>query len=125
MLYTGDNVQNHQQDPRKVDVEGDPEFEPEVHIIAADKKFEDLHKAKIYFEGDVNLGETFSIDATQAGRTKLRSNTYVHIFDLEGGLLQTIKFHTSCSQPLPLGDEYGGIQLVGFIGEHGETASII
>jgi hypothetical protein len=29
-------------------------------------------------------------------------------------VLQRIEFHTSCSQPLELGDQYGGIQLVGF-----------
>ena len=125
MLYTGDNVLNHQQDGKKVSVEGDPEFEPIVHIVAVEKKLkkiDDLHKAKIYFEGDVNLGETFSIDATNVGKGKLRANTYVYIFDLDGRLLQTIQFHTSCSQPLVLGNEFGGIQLVGFIGENGETA---
>ena len=70
MLYTGDNVQNHNQDPRKVKVEGDPDFAPEVHIIAADKKLRDLHRAKIFFDGNVLLGDTFGIDATAAGENK-------------------------------------------------------
>jgi len=125
MLYTGDNVQNHNQDPRKVKVEGDPGFAPVVHIIAADKKLRDLHRAKIFFEGDVPLGGIFGIDATAAGEGKLRADTYVHIFDPAGELLQTIKFHTSCSQPLALGDEFGGVQVVGFIGEHGATAGLL
>ena len=127
MLYTGDNVLNHDQDPRKVSVEGDPGFASEVHIIAADKKLADLYKTKtkIFFNGTVLLGETFGIDATAAGADKLKANTYVHIFDLEGEVLQTIKFHTSCSQPLALGDEFGGVQLVGFIGEHGATAGTL
>jgi hypothetical protein len=34
------------------------------------------------------------------------------IQDQEGNLLQHIEFHTSCSQPLDLGDQYGGIQLI-------------
>ena len=78
---------------------------------------------------DINVscarGETFGIDATAAGEGKLKAETYVHIFDPTGELLlQTIKFHTSCSQPLALGDEFGGVQLVGFIGEHGATAGL-
>ena len=125
MLYTGDNVQNHNQDPRKVKVEGDPDFAPEVHIIAADKKLRDLHRAKIFFDGNVLLGDTFGIDATAAGENKLRAETYVHIFNLGSEWLQSIKFHTSCSQPLALGDEFGGVQLVGFIGEHGTTAGLL
>ena len=127
MLYTGDNVLNHNQDPDKVEVTGDPGFAPEVHIIAADKKLQDLHKSKtkIFFNGTVLLGDAFGIDATAAGATRLKANTYVHIFDLEGELLQSIKFHTSCSQPLVLGDEFGGVQLVGFIGEHGATAGLL
>ncbi|KON31518.1 hypothetical protein AC482_00580 [miscellaneous Crenarchaeota group-15 archaeon DG-45] len=124
MRYTGDNILSHHQDPRKVVVSGDPGFAPEAHIIAANKKVQDLHKAKIFFDGNVALGDTFGIDATLAGENKLPADTYVHIFDLGGELLQTIKFHTSCSQPLVLGDQYGGVQLVGFIGEHGATTGL-
>ncbi len=34
------------------------------------------------------------------------------IFDLAGNLLQAVKFHTSCSQPLNVGDQFGALQLL-------------
>ena len=34
------------------------------------------------------------------------------IYDAEGGvLLETVQFHTSCSQPLAVGDEFGSLVL--------------
>ena len=68
----------------------------------------------------VNLNTTFPIDATAVAESKLKSKTFVHIFDQQNGtLLQTIEFHTSCSQPLVLGDQFGAIQLREYLGENG------
>jgi len=113
----GSDDSDHSQDAKKASV--DPE-EPisalTVHIIASDKKKVDDSKAKVWFEGDVNLGETFDIDAANAGEKHLKADTYVHISDASG-ILQTVKFHTSCSQPLSIGDQFGSLLLVGFIAE--------
>jgi hypothetical protein len=98
MLYTGDNVLDHTQASGKVNVSGDPGFASPVHITAG-----------AYFDGTVNLGATFIIDGSAL---KLGSNTNVLIKDLTGKLLQEIDFHTSCSQPLELGDQFGAIQLI-------------
>jgi hypothetical protein len=109
MLYTGDNVlDGHSQASGKVKISGDPEFAGVVHIISADKSD---GTGRIFFDGTVNLGETFVIDGSQRD---LKGTTYVLILDQDNNVLQRIEFHTSCSQPLELGDQYGGIQLVGF-----------
>ncbi|WP_167546894.1 DUF7467 domain-containing protein [Stieleria maiorica] len=50
------------------------------------------------------------------------SNTYIHFFDSAyGGLLQTVNYHTSCSQPIVLGDVIGNATLVGYEGESGSS----
>jgi hypothetical protein len=64
------------------------------------------------FQGNVNTGESF----TASG--KFSSNTYIHFFDdSSGGLLQSIQYHTSCSQPMQIGDVIGNATLTGYRGE--------
>ena len=116
MLYTGDNIIDHTQDPSKVTITGNPMFATPVYIVASEKA---NGGGDVYFSGQVALGETFVIDSTAGGRSELRSDTWVTIYDLNGNVLQSIKFHTSCSQPLALGDQFGGIQLVGFVNKNG------
>ncbi len=49
----------------------------------------------------------------------LPANVYICIFDTEGGtLLQHIKFHASCSQPLFRGDQFGSARIVDAMGEN-------
>jgi|GEM_PF-3263955 len=105
---------------------GDPEDASPVRIVASSRPDIDAPKAEIYFDGEVNLGETFAIDALTAGRSRLKGETYVQIFDpLTDDLLGTVQFHTSLSQPLVLGDQFGAIRLVGFIGDDGARAGIV
>ena len=133
MLYTGEwgnDSTLHSQDPSKVQVEGNPLFEDPVRIIVASKEDPNDSKAKIYLNMvldlvDVSVDGTFmfdSLDATKQGvpdpKSRLSSNTYILVYDLDGELLQTVKFHTSCSQPLFLGDQFGSLVLVGYIGEN-------
>ena len=120
MLYTGDDIVSHSQDPSKVNVTDDLMGDEEVFIRASDKEDPNAGNAKVWFTGLVSLDNTFEIDATNAGENKLKSKTFVHIYSEENGtLLQTIEFHTSCSQPLFLGDQFGGIQLTGYLSENG------
>lgn len=88
-----------------------------MHIIATDKANPNDPKAKVWFNGTVGLNDTFDIDAMNAGETLLKADTYVKIFALNGTLLQDIKFHTSCSQPLNVGDQFGSLKLEKFIPE--------
>ena len=117
MEYTGEgcDASNHSQDPGKVSCWGDPNYASPVRIIATDKEDPFHDKAKVFFDGQVALGGTFNIDAVSGGATKLKADTYVSIFDLDNNILQTIKFHTSCSQPLNIGDQFGSLIIVGGI----------
>ncbi len=125
LQYTGDDVIDHQQDPCKVAVTGDPQEAEPVWIIASSKSDYNDPKAEIYFDGEVNLDETFAIKSLAAAKTKLKSVLYVTIFDLEGQVLGTSMFHTSFSQPLVLGNEFGAVRLVGFVGDDGARAGIV
>jgi len=116
MRYTGESCDatDHSQDPSKVTCSGDPQFASPVHIVAGNRA--DLTD-KIWFDGTVDLDETFVIDATNAGANSLSADTCVSIFDASDELLQQIRFHTSCSQPLLEGDQFGSLVLVGFTPE--------
>lgn len=116
MKYTGDDCDatNHDQDPGDVACSGDPMNAPVVRIVVSDRADPDAANAKVWFDGMVALGAEFAIDATNAGETQLRSNAHVRISDTEGVVLQTIKFHVSCSQPLNVGDQFGSLLLTGF-----------
>jgi predicted ribosomally synthesized peptide with SipW-like signal peptide len=122
MKYTAKNSSacNHHQDPSKVTCNTyiDP-LPSNVYIITTDKNNPADKKAKIWFEGNVSLNETFEIDATNAGKTKLGADTYVFIYTDHSltTLVQEVKFHTSCSQPLYYGDQFGSLKLVGFTPE--------
>jgi hypothetical protein len=125
MEYTGEDcgASSHSQEAKKVSCSGDPGSAGTVYIIACDKKnIADLgnDKTKIWFEGFVKLYETFDINATSLGESKLKAETVVHIFasmDLVNDWLQSVRFHTSCSQPLNLEDQFGSLKLEGFVAE--------
>jgi len=108
---------NHSQDPSKVECSCEPEFTTTVKIIALDKENLNDPDAKIWFDGQVALNSTFWIDATNAGQNKLKAETHVFIYDLQDNLLQSIEFHTSCSQPLGAGDQFGSLLMVDFVPE--------
>jgi hypothetical protein len=118
MKYTGDKctATHDEQDVGKVsctDNVASP-LPATVRIVASEKAG---GLGKIWFNGIVNLNGTFFIDATNAGATTLAADTFVLIKDaVTGAVLQTIKFHTSCSQPLNEGDQFGSLELVGFVG---------
>ena len=123
MLYTGEgcNVTEHSQDPQKVSCSGDPSGAVSVYIIASEKEDGD---GKIWFEANVNLNDTYDIDAAKAGEDKLKSTTWVQIYDSQGGdLLQKVKFHTSCSQPLFIGNQFGASKVMEIAFEQGGLCS--
>jgi len=108
--YTGEDcgATNHNQDPSKVECPGIPGFTTPVRILAQVKANPNDNRAKIWFDDQVDLNSTFWIDATNAGETKLKAETHVFIYTSDGAtLLQTLEFHTSCSQPLGEGDQFG------------------
>ncbi len=84
---------------------------------------------KIFFAGDVAVGEHFKADETFKD---FSSKIFIHFYDdsnLSDGLelLQTIEYHTSCSQPMAIGDVIGNATLAEYFGEEGafDSPSIV
>ena len=119
MRYTGQSCEysHNSQDPEKTDCLGDPGYVPMVRIVACDKENFQNRRAIIWFDGMVELDAAFDISALNGGRTRLKGDTFVHILDTQNHLLQMVKFHTSCSQPLNQGDQFGSLVLEDFIPE--------
>ncbi len=97
------------------------------YILVTDKSNATDLGGKEYFMGAVAVGDEFIASTAIAGTDKFGSNTYIHIFDDNpfdsvgsNQLLQSVQYHTSCSQPIYLGDEIGGVTLVGYQGETGQ-----
>ncbi len=113
LTYTGQScaATSHSQDPAKVQCAGDPAGADLVHITVLGGK------DKVYFDGVVPLNGSFTLDAANGGEPRLHADTNVTILDGAGNVLQTIRFHTSCSQPLMEGDQFGSLQLTGFTPE--------
>lgn len=107
--YTGEDCSatSHSQTPSLVNCSGDPAMAPMVHVIAHDPP-----NKNIWFEGDVALGDTFDLMAAAAGATRLKGETIVDLYDVNtSALLQSVEFHTSCSEPLFIGDQFGGVEV--------------
>jgi uncharacterized repeat protein (TIGR01451 family) len=75
----------------------------------------------------VNIGDTVTLDNNGS---KFGSETNAYIYQ-GGKLIQSINFHTSCSVPLAVGDQHGGILISSFTpegngsgkGSHGHKGS--
>ncbi len=118
MRYTGEDctASNHGQDAGKVVCSGDPMFTDPVYIRVGEKDNPWDFGGKIFFEGTVALNGMFDIEAALGGETELKADTRVHIYTSDGSQwLQSIKFHTSCSQPLRIGDQFGSLVLETFV----------
>jgi hypothetical protein len=111
-VYTGEDcsASHHGQEDAFVTCSGDPAFAGPVHI----KVTHDTQPTRVYFDGIVDVGGVFTIDGEGNPSGKVPPNSHVEITDLEGQLLQDITFHTSCSQPLDVGDQFGSLFLIDF-----------
>lgn len=65
-------------------------------------------------EAVVQFGDVVTATAANKGRSDFDSESLVQVFDKNNVLLQEFVFHTSCSQPLAPGDQFGSIEVVGF-----------
>lgn len=109
LRYTGldCSATHHSQAAGKVACTGNPAMASPVHILAGDG-------TTVWFDGLVSLDGSFDVDAATAGATKLGVTTTFQVEDLQHRLLQSLQVHTSCSQPLNRGDQYGTLELLGF-----------
>jgi hypothetical protein len=125
LKYTGKDCVASGNSQTQDTCEGNPAGASPVRIIASSKQDPFHRKNKIWFDGEVSLGPnaTFELDATNCignacrNETRLGGQTYISIFDTNGLLLQQISLHTSCSEPLDFGEEFGGVKLSGFTPE--------
>ena len=104
LKYTGGDCASSDNEQSDVNFHcsGDLSNEAIVHIIANDKA--NHNNGKIWFDDVVELGSDFVLDPYLVGEHKLSSTTFIHIFDLDGNQLQEVEFHTSCSEPIAVGD---------------------
>lgn len=66
----------------------------------------------VYFEGEVQFGETFTVRADADG---FHSKIYLHYFDeANHNILRTVQYSASCGAPAQVNDELGGATLVAF-----------
>lgn len=76
---------------------------------------------KQFFRGDVAFDGLF--EASNAV-TSFGAQTCIHFFDdSSGGLLRTVTYHTSCSQPIQLQDVIGNATLLGYTGASGSQTA--
>jgi hypothetical protein len=107
-----------------------PDLDGESYIVVSKKdKLKDVLKLDnkdTFFKGTVFEGEEF----TAIADNKFGSQTNFFIFDDQAAFnsgsqpLQTLSYHTSCSQPIQLGDIIGSVELVGYVGEDGSAGSV-
>jgi hypothetical protein len=121
MLFTqgGCAATNHSQEPGSVtcqELNGGVSGTDPVYIVAGNQGRLNHPNFEQYFAGEVNVGEEFVIDPPPRRRRDIGSNTTIFIFSDSSRttLLERVTFHTSCSQPLFVGDEYGSSMLVDY-----------
>ncbi|MCH2173027.1 hypothetical protein MK489_19790 [Myxococcota bacterium] len=127
LRYTGGDCSQtlHSQDPSKVGCwDSSPAETYPVRVILGETA---SPSSDAYVDLEpLNIGETFVVDATTVGcNTKLKSETGFWIKDAAtDGLVQDGFFHTSCSQPLNLGDQFGALQVYAMETTQGGTVSL-
>jgi len=108
--YTGlgCDASSHSQAEDKVICTGDPYGAEPVDIVVSDKKGKKIWATA----ADVSVGDMIVVDAANGGDTDLDAETIVEIFDANSNVIHDVIFHTSCSQPLNLGDQFGSMLLL-------------
>lgn len=109
--YTGEgcDASSHSQDPKKVKCSGNPNAEEPVNIYVTNNK----RKRNWGSALNIPVGGLVLVDAANGGKDHLDADTLVTIYGANSGvLLQEVKFHTSCSQPLSVGDQFGSVRLI-------------
>jgi len=124
--YTGEDcsASANSQPSSKWSCIGDPAMASPVRIVVSNKSTWNDSNAKVWHDAVVPLNGLFLAAASNAGENHLKSNTYVHILSSPGdSVLQTVEFHTSCSQPLFANDQFGSIIVRSFVADMGSGGS--
>lgn len=120
LLYNGPhaNGDHYAQDPGEVVIEtfASGALPNVVFIEVYDHRHRTGNGGRLFAE-EVLVGETFPIlnDYSEWNKPFVPPRITIEIRDTAAfELLQRITFHTSCSQPLAVGDQFGGIAVWGF-----------
>ncbi len=107
LRYDGDYISNHNQSGNEVIIspEDGPSFPADATIMVWGHK----KKNPAYLGSfDVAIGEFFSVSNIDKKRIPPRLTFEIYPAG-SNDLVQTVTFHTSCSQPMDAGDEFGAI----------------
>jgi len=106
--YTGEGcVDGNDQASDKWSCSGDPGGAEPVQVMMT----KDADKFDVTPSSGINIGETFEIRMKEDGK-EFPSEIK---FDIQNGqTLQSLRFHTSCSQPLSVGDQFGSVIVTEF-----------
>lgn len=120
LLYNGPHSDGdyHMQDAAEVviDTRTNEPLPNAVFIKVYDHRYGNKNAAVLFAE-EVLLGETFSVlnDYSDWKMGFVPPRISIEILDTsENTLLERITFHTSCSQPLDVGNQFGGVAVWGF-----------
>lgn len=116
LLYDADlnGVDKFTQDPDEVSIASFYDTQvglPHYVRIRVYDHFRKASRRTMLFNELVSIGEIFEVGGL---RKKIPPRLFIDIETPKGELLQSVEFHTSCSQPLNVGDEFGGIAIWGF-----------
>ena len=93
-----------------------------VYIVATDKSNPHHRRAKIWFRGMVELGDTYTLTGAASRHGVLKGDTRIFVYDRRcGRLLQVVRFHTSCSEPVNVGDQHGAHLITSITSTRGGT----
>lgn len=67
----------------------------------------------VFLTEQVNIGDTVLVDPSKYGKDKFDSETHIAIIS-GNKVIQTLNIHTSCSAPLVVGDQHGGVVISSF-----------
>lgn len=105
LRYDGDDDSDHQQSGNEVIIS--PEVVPSYPAEATILVYNHMKKRPMLLgEFSVAIGGFLTVNGP---RKRIPPRLTFEIWSAEGDLVQTITFHTSCSQPLDAGDEFGAI----------------
>jgi len=115
-VYNAGNTVISSQDDGKVKVSGSTPICGDGERVIVSKE-QDPFKAEgdgLFFDGTLKCGDNFEAIG------KFKGSTYIHV--ISGSTTQTTEFHTSCSQPINIGDVYASVEVIGFTDENGNGA---
>lgn len=130
--YTGDDCTETSNNPQegKFECSGDPAGAAPVQVVCDDGDCSvDPDTQTIIIGGELTLNGSGGKSKKTGSKKKKTGRKQADKFDkfgsetniqiIQGGTLQYLNIHTSCSKPLAVGDQFGSLLLVGFIPQGG------